>query len=150
MFAIARKVEDRLAHRLAGNRADVDADSTDNGFAFDHQDALSKLGALNRRVVAGRTGADYREIVIVIRHRGSCDPRSFSRCRKVATLPKTRPHRWMREVWKFGGRHSCRTNSGIIIPHPPARRTRLPAVGPDALERTSTPAEAIRSELIRD
>ena len=69
VFAIAGEIEDGLAHRLARNRADVDADAAEDRLALDHDDALAQLGALDGRMMSGWTGAYDREIEIKIRHR---------------------------------------------------------------------------------
>src|SRR5215469_11232100 len=76
MFAIARKIKDGLAHRLAGNRSNVDADAAHDRVALDHDDSLAEFGALNRRVMAGRTGTDDRKVKVEVKHRKSralCD-----------------------------------------------------------------------------
>ena len=69
VFAIAGQVEDGLAHRLARNRADVDADAAEDRLALDHDDALAQLGALDSGVMSGWPGAYDREIEIKSRHR---------------------------------------------------------------------------------
>src|SRR5271154_6434090 len=69
VLAIARQIEDGLAHRFAWNRSDVDADAADDRLALDHDDALAQLGALYSRVMSGRPGAYDREIEIKSRHR---------------------------------------------------------------------------------
>ena len=69
VLAIARQIHDGFAHRLARNRADVDADAADERLALDHDDALAQLGALDGRMMSGGTGTHDREIEIKIRHR---------------------------------------------------------------------------------
>ena len=69
VFAITREIKDSFAHRLAGNRSDVDADAADDRLALDHDDALAQLGALNGRMMSGGATADDSEVEIKFRHR---------------------------------------------------------------------------------
>src|SRR5580704_14107511 len=69
VLAIAREVHDRFAHGLAGNSADVNADTADHRPAFHHDDAFTELGTLDSSMMSCRPRADYREIEIEIRHR---------------------------------------------------------------------------------
>src|SRR5271156_2136745 len=74
VLTIAREVHDGFAHRLARNRADVDADTAEERLAFNHNDALAQLGALDGRMMAGGSGAYDSKVEIKLWHRfHSCD-----------------------------------------------------------------------------
>jgi len=72
VLAIAGEIHDGFAHRLARNGTDIDADAAEQRLALDHEDAFAQLGALDRRMMAGRSGAYDSEVIIKVRHRMHC------------------------------------------------------------------------------
>jgi len=68
--AVAAELECGLAQGLRRDRAEIDTAATKHGLALDDGDFLVELGALDRRPLAGRPGADHQQIVVerVSRH----------------------------------------------------------------------------------
>ncbi len=56
--------DDRLAQRLAGNRAGVDAHPAHAAGLLDHRDPLAELGGLHGGPLAGRPTADTDQVVV--------------------------------------------------------------------------------------
>src|SRR6266436_6752140 len=56
------KMQNRLAHRLAGNGSGVDADAADHGLLFHHGHCFSDFRGLNRGSLPTGAGADDYEI----------------------------------------------------------------------------------------
>ena len=64
-LAQAGQVEHRLAQRLRGDRAGVDADPADHVASLDHGDAAAELGRGDRGLLATGSGPDDEKIEVV-------------------------------------------------------------------------------------
>ena len=68
VLAVPGQVKGRLPERLARDGAKVDHDPANHLGSFDEPDPFVKLGGLNRSALSGRTGADHKYVVVVLRH----------------------------------------------------------------------------------
>ena len=80
----ARQVQHRLPHRLARDRAGVDAGAADDLALFDEGDPPADLGRLDGSPLAGRTGADHDEIETLHRRYSSAGDGAVSSGRRQA------------------------------------------------------------------
>ena len=112
VLAITRQIHDRFAHRLAGNRSDVDTDAADQRFALDHDDAFAQLGALDGRMMSGGPGADDREIKIKLRHRAQLS--RFAKLDVRINLPKAIRVQPLLEFFEELFLHDARNMTGSL------------------------------------
>jgi hypothetical protein len=68
-LAHAGQVEDGLAQRLRRDRARVDADAADHVAAVDDSHAAAKLGRLDGRFLARRSGSDHEQVEVALHGR---------------------------------------------------------------------------------
>ena len=80
LVEVAGEVEDRLPHRLAGDRAGVGADPAHHLLLLDEGHAFAGLGALDGGPLAARAGADHDEVVALhVDREGSTSGRTLCR-----------------------------------------------------------------------
>jgi hypothetical protein len=89
LLPVAGEVDHRLAQRLAGDGAGVDAHPAHHRHPLHQPDALAQLGPLDRRALARGAGSDDQQIVVEARHLASEDAMLYKPAPRAAlTGPK--------------------------------------------------------------